>query len=133
MDIHSPQQEPYYRRPANNTFATVALICGILALLTTCTAVGPLVLGGLGILFAVLSHRKGQKLNMQAFTGVITSVAGIAFSIVLFALTFMALPQMLQSEEYRAQLNATSEAMYGITMDEMLEQYGMDWDDLIGK
>ncbi len=130
MDMYSSQQQPY-NRPNTNTFAILSLICGILALLTTCTAIGSFILGGLSILFAVLSHRRGRKLEMSALTGVITSTIGIAFSAVLFAVTFMALPQMLQSEEYRAQLNATSEAMYGYTMDEMLEQYGMDWDDLI--
>ena len=45
----------------------------------------------------------------------------------------MMLPQMLSNETFRNELNATSEAMYGQSLDEMLEEaYGMDLDELFG-
>ena len=119
--------------PSKNYFPIASLILGILALLSICTALLPLPLGAAGILFAVLSHRKGRQLDTMALTGIVTSIAGMAMSMVLIIMSFMMLPAMLRDEAYREQLNATAESMYGISFDEMMEEgYGIDLDEVFG-
>ncbi len=118
----------------NNSFRIASMIFGILALLSICTAILPLPFGAAAILFAVLGHRRGKQLDAMSLTGVLTGAAGMAISIMLFAMTFMMLPTMLKDEAYREQLNTMSESMYGITFDEMLEEgYGIDLDELLGE
>lgn len=116
----------------NNSFAIASLVLGLLALVTLCTAILPLPLGALSILFAVLSRRKKRQLNTTALIGVVSSVCGMAMSLVIVVMSFMMLPSMMQSEEYREQLNTMSEAMYGISFDDMLEDaYGIDLDEIL--
>lgn len=116
-----------------NAFSIVSLILGILAILSICTAILPIPLGAGSILFAILGHRKGKQLDSMALAGILTSIGGIAMSVVLFAMTFMMLPTMLKDEAYREQLNTMSESMYGMSFDEMMEEaYGMDLDELLG-
>lgn len=125
MDYQSSQKQ--------NPFVVATLITGLLSLLSICTGILPLPLGALGVLFAVLSRRKGQRLETSAFVGVISSVMGMALSIVIIIMSFAALPSMLKSPEYREQLNSVSEAMYGMSFDDMIEEgYGIDLDELLG-
>ena len=117
-----------------NMFSIASLVLGILSILSLCTAILPIPLGAAGILFAILGHRKGKQLDSMALAGVLTSIAGLAMSLVLFAMTFMMLPTMLKDEAYRAQLNSMSESMYGMSFDEMMEEaYGVDLDELLGQ
>lgn len=123
----SPNQVPNTQSP----FLVVSLVFGILSLLSLCTVIFPLIFGGLSILFAVLSHRKGKELNGMALTGVICSSISLAFTIVTFTLVLLQLPQNLKDEQYLEQLNTTSEALYGVTFEEMLEESGIDLDSLL--
>ena len=116
-----------------NSFSIISLVMGILAIVSICTAILPIPLGAAGILFAILSHRKGRQLDTLALGGVVTSIAGMVMSFVLIVMTFMMLPSMLKDETYREQLNAVSESMYGMSFDEMMEEgYGIDLDELLG-
>lgn len=119
--------------PKKSPFILASLILGILSLITICTGILPLPLGALGILFAILSYRKGRHFDTMALAGLLTSIVGMSVSIVIIIMSFMMLPSMLKSEDYRNQLNSVSEAMYGITFDDMLEgYYGIDIDEIIG-
>lgn len=123
----------YQTTPKQNPFVMASLIMGLLALITICTGILPLLFGSLGIIFAVLANRKGKRMETPAFIGVITSVVGLAMSSVIVVMSFAMLPTMLKSPEYREQLNTVSESMYGITFDEMMEEgYGIDLDELLG-
>lgn len=117
----------------NQSFAVASLVFGILALAGFCTIILPLVFGGLSILFAILSRRKGQQISGASLTGILTSVSGIAISVMLIVMCIMMLPQLLADDAYMEQINATAEAMYGQTLDEMLEEsYGVSLDELFG-
>ncbi len=123
----------YQNIPAANSFAKASLILGVLSILTVMTGILPLPLGALGILFAVLSHRKRKSLETPAFIGSITSVIGMSLSIVLIALAITMMPTMLRDPAYRKQLDNMTESMYGISFDEMLETgYGIDLDEILG-
>lgn len=116
-----------------NIFHIISLVMGILAILSICTAIIPIPLGAAGILFAILSHRKGKPLDTMALVGVVTSIAGMATSFVLIAMSFLMLPAMLQDETYREQLDMISESLYDMSFDEIMEEgYGIDLDELLG-
>ena len=115
-----------------NPFATASLVCGVLALLTVTTAILPIPLGALSILFAVLSHRKGEKFCSSQIAGLVTSVIGLILSATVIISAFAMLPTMLKSADYRDQLNKMSEQLYGESFDDMVEElYGLDLDDLL--
>ena len=115
-----------------NPFSKASLIMGILALLTIATGVLPLFFGALGILFAILSHRKGKQLDASALWGTVTSVIGLCIAIVMLVITIIMLPSLLKDPAYREQLNAFSQSMYGSSFDEVLEEgYGIDLDQLL--
>ncbi len=117
--------------PRRNPFAIVSLVLGIGSLLTICTGFLPLPMGALGILFAVLSYRRGRRLDSMALTGAVTSCVGLLFSLVLYGMVFAMLPSLLRDPEYRDMLNRYSESLYGESYDDMFEDaYGIDLDQL---
>ena len=83
--------------PRRNPFAIVSLVLGIGSLLTICTGFLPLPMGALGILFAVLSYRRGRRLDSMALTGAVTSCVGLLFSLVLYGMVFAMLPSLLRA------------------------------------
>jgi len=125
-----------YQNQANtvrkNPFSKASLIMGVFALLTIATGVLPMLFGALGVLFAILSHRKRKPLDTSALLGAVTSAIGLSISIVMLVITIMMLPTLLRDPEYREQLNTFSESMYGATFDEVLEEsYGIDLDKVL--
>ncbi len=122
------QTPPATRR---NPFTIASLVLGICSLLTICTAILPLPLGALGILFAVLSYRKGRRMDPMAVAGLATSCLGLAFSVVIYGGVLSMMPAMLRDPEYRDMLNRYSESMYGVSYDDLFERaYGIDLNDL---
>ncbi len=117
----------YYQQPVQtpprNSFAIASCVCGILALLTICTGLLPIPLGALSILFACLSHRRKQSFATPAIAGIALSIVGFLFSVVVLFYTFLLMPQMLADEAFREQLNITSQQMYGIDFDTMMQPY----------
>lgn len=122
-------QNPYYNQPTRspfrqNTFATAALVCGILSLLSLCTGFISMVLGALGVLFAVLAFRKGKLLPQSATAGIILSGLGLVFSLMIIVATFVQLPAMLRNDATRQQMDEFYERMTGVTFTEIMEEYG---------
>lgn len=123
----------YQNTKKQNPFVTASLVMGILAFFTIMTGVFPLFFGGLSILFAVLSHRRGKRMETPAFIGVIASSLAMTFSTVVLTIAISMLPSLLRTPEYREYLNNMSESMYGITFDEVMEEgYGIDLDKVLG-
>lgn len=121
----------YQTNQKMNAFPLVSMILGILALLTLGTIFLPLPLAALGILFAVLAHRKGQKRETGSFVGLITSTIALILSVFTIIASLAMLPTMLKSPEYRKQLDIISEQLYGESFDDMVEDlYGIELDDL---
>lgn len=68
----------------NNSFALAALIMGMGSiLLACCTGIGGIILGSLGIVFAVISRGK-ERMCTQAKIGLGVSAAGIVLGIIVF-------------------------------------------------
>jgi len=114
-----------------SAFSNASLLMGIFALLSLATIFLPLPLAALGILFAALAHRKGQKSEISCLIGLISSIAAMAISVFTIIASLATLPTMLKSPEYREQLDIISEQLYGENFDDMIETlYGIDIDDL---
>lgn len=121
----------YQVRPKKSAFSSASMILGIVALLSLTTVFLPLPLAALGILFAVLAHRKGQKRETGSLVGLITSIIALIISVFTIITSLAMLPAMLKNPEYRKQLDIVSEQLYGESFDDMVEElYGIDMDDL---
>ncbi len=121
MDPYYNQpNEPYYK--PTDKFAMVSMILGICSLATFCTIFLPLVLGALGIIFAVLSKRRGKKMESSAVTGVITSSLGMGVALVFCIISVGSAFVMLQPEN-RDQLNELYENSFGMTYEEYVEEF----------
>ncbi len=131
--MDSYNRNTYPASDKENPFASASLIMGVLAILTIVTGILPFIFGGLGILFATLARRRKKLLATSAFIGLATSVIGIFLSFSILCVTIVQLPEMLKDPTYRAQMNDISQATYGVTFDEMLEQSGIDLDSWLNK
>ena len=121
----------YQVRQKKSAFSNASMLLGIFALLSLATIFLPLPLAALGILFASLAHKKGQKRELSCLVGLISSIAALIISVFTIIASLAMLPTMLKSPEYREQLDMISEQLYGENFDDMIETlYGIDIDDL---
>lgn len=119
----------YYNQPTHTPydqgFSIASLILGLLSATLGCCGIS-LPLGALGILFAVLCHRKGKPMNSNARFGLCLSVFGCVYGIgfMIYSL-FVQLPAMLQDPSYLNQLNQITQAFYGMDFEQLLQSlYG---------
>lgn len=122
MDYYQ-SSNPYQK----NIFATISLMLGIFSVTACCTGVLSLPLGALGILFAILTYRKGKQMNPLSIAGIVFSAIGMLTGLAMLIYTFVALPSLMEDESFREQMNAVSEQMYGIEFDTLMEEaYGYE-------
>lgn len=105
-------------------FSIAALVFGILSMVTLCTGLLPIPLGALDILFAILTYRRGKKLPSLSITGLCLSCVGMIFGIALYTYTAVTVMPLLENPEYRKELNTYYESILGISLDELLGEYG---------
>ena len=123
---------PYYNQPTHSPyryqgFAIASLVLGVLSLLTSCLGVLSIPAAALSILFAIMSYRKGRKMNSMAVSGLAMSCVGVVSGIVVLVRAFTMLPDMMQDPAYRQQMDSMSEALYGKSFEELLKDaYGIE-------
>ncbi|MCR4598462.1 MAG: hypothetical protein K5678_05450 [Acetatifactor sp.] len=102
------------------SFATASIICGLIAMATFFTGIIPLVAGGLGILFAVLSRREDRPFPSTSWWGIVLSAVGIFMGglILTYALVTMVLP-MMNDPAYYQEMKTLYMNTYGINLDEL--------------
>ncbi len=121
----------YQTRPKKCAFSSASMFLGIFALLSLATIFLPLPLAALGILFACLASRKGQKRGPACLVGLISSIAALVISLFTLVTSVAMLPTMLKDPNYREQLDIVAKQFYGESFDDMVEElYGIDVDDL---
>ena len=117
----------YYNQPTHKPygqgFLTASCLCGFLSVTMCCTGALSLPIGALGILFALLAYRKGKKLASQAVVGIVLSTVGMLSGIALIIYSFVTLPEMLQNEAFRSQVDTVTEQMYGMDFAEFMEEF----------
>lgn len=105
--------------PYDQSFAIASLVLGLLS-----TAFGSsgltIPLSALGILFAVLCYRKGKRFKGTARFGLILSIVGLIYGVGSLVHSVYII---FTDPTYLNQLNQLYEQMYGISLEEMLQQY----------
>lgn len=129
--MNSDYQKPYYGSDKESSFSSVALFMGILAILSSCTFMFGIIFGCLALLFAHLAKRRRKPLSGNASVGVTTGIIGICLSVVIFVTSLIQLPTQLKDPQFRQLFNETYESLSGQTFDELLEQNGINLDDLL--
>ena len=116
-------------RPYGQGFIIASMVCGVLSVTACCTGILSLPLGALGILFALLTYRKGKKMNGTAMIGIVLSAMGIITGISMLVYSFYMLPEMMKDPFFRNQVDAITEQMYGMDFAEFMEEfYGYEID-----
>lgn len=106
------------QRNNTNTFAAISLIFGILTFLSLLTVVLPYVFGSLAIIFAILSKGSSLKMDSLAKTAVTISLSGI---LLITAFAGNTVYRLNTDEEYRANISAEFEKIYGMSLEEYME------------
>lgn len=123
----SASNNSYYNQPTHRPygqgFLIASMICGVLSVTACCTGVLSLPLGALGILFALLTYRRGKKMSGSAMTGLVFSVMGIITGVSMLIYSFAMLPAMLQDPVFRNQVDVMTEQLYGMDFAEFMEEY----------
>lgn len=133
-NFYDSSNNPYYNQPTHrpirkDIFATVSLVFGIMALLSSCTGIFSISFGALSLLFAALDSRKGRKKNSSALAGIIMSCIGIASGVFMIIYSFIMLPQTMKDPLFQKQMDSLTEPLYGVSFEEfMKEYYGVEWD-----
>lgn len=107
QDIHAEESEVIQpvnpetttKQPPNN-MATASLVLGIIALVTFCCYYTVLPLGGLSILFGLLSRPEG-KFSTSAKAGMIMSVIALVLTVIFWVVLFVWLDANLADQAVR--------------------------------
>ena len=110
-----------YNNNSIRSFSLASVIFGALSLLTCFTGIFPLIGGGLGILFAVLSRREDRPFASLSWWGVVLSCLGLFMGamILTFAIVYYIIP-MLTDPAFYQEMNTFYQNNYGISLDELL-------------
>lgn len=123
----SASDSSYYNQPTHRPygqgFIIASVICGVLSVTACCTGILSLPLGALGIIFALLTYRKGKRMSGSALTGIMLSAMGIVTGISMLIYSFVTLPQMMQDPFFRNQVDSITRQMYGMDFAEFMREY----------
>ncbi len=103
--------------------ASVALVMGLISIPMCFFLYTGIILGGLAIVFAILSKGTTEKLLTQAKKGIIYGTIGIILGYGVITYNVHA---VLTKPEYRQELNRMSEQINGVSFDDMLKELGVD-------
>lgn len=109
-------------------FATASLVLGIVAFVSalTMTILPPLIFGSLSIILGILS-RGDQKLHSRALAGVITGAAALVLNLAICIFSFYTIFSSPEAtSQYFDSVNETYETLFGVSLDDILESYGID-------
>lgn len=138
MDYNSGDQynqRNYYnqptRRPYGRGFIIASLVCGLLSVFLGAVLIG-LPIGALGILFALLTYRRGKRMDIIAKTGLVSSVLGILFGIAIIVYAYISMPIFLQDEAYKARMESFYNALPKEDSDMDFEEFWKMYQDFYG-
>ena len=81
---YGPPMQPYLGKPKGDSMATASMILGIITLASMLVLqfTIPFVLGGIGIVLAILSRGSAKRLAGKAKAGLICCIVGLSLDIV---------------------------------------------------
>jgi hypothetical protein len=115
MNQNIPQIDPKYRG-----LSIASMVCGICSLVLCCTGLLSIPAGALGILFAMLTRKKGQRMSSMCVAGIWLSCVGLALGIFI---TVSSIVTVFTDPSYRNMLDQMYQQMYGVDMEEFWQSY----------
>ena len=129
------QSDGYYNQPVHRPygqgFLLASVICGLLSIPLGCIAIG-LPLGALGVFFALLTYRRGKRMNFTAKMGLFSSVFGIVMSAFVMLYVYITMPVLLRSEEYKSQMELFYNSLPKSESDIDFEEFWKMYEDFYG-
>ncbi len=128
-------QNSYYNQPTHSPhkgrgFEYAAFICGLVSISFTCSGFFSLPVGALGILFALLTYRKGKKMQQLSKAGLWLSCTGILFTLILVVISFATITANMKDENFRNMINTMYEQILGVDFEEFMESaYGVSYEE----
>ena len=111
----------YYNQPTHSPygqgFITASLVCGSLSMTLSCAI--PFVVSALGILFALLTYRKGKKMIHAAKMGLMLCLISFVFQFVVITINVAAI--LRDPEKYENTYRLYFEENTGIDYDQLFE------------
>lgn len=102
---------------SKNTFAMASIILGGIAIVTFSSIIPAIFAGSLSIIFAILSRKGTGRLHPLAKVGAICSSISVILGIAIFVFYINYIPQLLQDDAYRNQMEYMLESIYGPAVD----------------
>ncbi len=102
---------------SKNTFATASIILCAIAIITFSSIMPTLFAGSLSIIFAILSRKGTCRMHPYAKFSIICSAISIILVVAFFIFFLNYMPELLQNEAYRNELEYMLEYMYGNEID----------------
>lgn len=128
-----PGSSSRYRTPApyrkSNGFATASLVFGIIAFVSafSMTILPPLIFGSLSLILGILSRGDQKKFHSRALAGVIVGGSALVLNLAICIFSFyMVFSDPDATSQYWGMVNETYEQMLGMSLEEILENYGID-------
>lgn len=110
----------YYHIKLARTAKTLSFIAIITALLQT--VIFPYILGGLSIIFAVISKGRNKHYQLNAKLAILISVGVLFLNTLFVGITTY---NLFFNEAFKEQLNTTTQELYNMDFDEYVNQiYG---------
>lgn len=122
QDNGTPQDNDAQMRSIRG-FALASMIFGITSILLCCTGLLPLPLGALGMLFAILSRRRGKSMSGMGTAGMAASIIGTTIGIAITAY-LTAMVSMALNPSTRHYLDPVYRNAYGMDFEEFMEYIG---------
>lgn len=109
-----------------NVFVILSLIFGIISIVLMCCVYPGFILGGLGIVFALISRGSLSEVKGLALGGLITSIIGICMSVIMLMISFI---YVFSNPEYIQQFDDMYDYMYEDIYGETFDDLYKDFDD----
>ena len=103
--------------------ASTALLMGLISIPLCFFLYTGIILGGMAILFAILSKGTADRFLSQAKKGIIYGTIGIVLGYGVLVSNFHT---VLTNPDARQELNRMSEQLNGVSFDDMLQELGVD-------
>lgn len=123
--------QPIPPKPKGHGMATASMVLGIIALasLLLLRVTVPFLLGGIGIILAILSRGGAKKMTGRAKAGMVCCITSLCVDVAFCAFAVwlvFALPKV--APELTEEVNKICEEQYGVSYDEMMDEIYKMWD-----
>lgn len=127
MDYYQNQQQPndgYQNMPSTDPrfkgLSIASMVCGICSLVLCCTGLLSIPAGALGILFALLTRKRGQRMNSMCVAGIWLSCVGLILGIII---TVSSIVTVLTDPSYLNMIDQMYQQMYGVGVEDFWQSY----------